>query len=448
MQTSHGRLAARCAILTSSLVLFAAAPAVWSGCKSDSAGATDPFLSLDDGPRVGGIDAPDSYATQPLDAKLLANDDWHEKPPRSYAERKPYDRLWHHPALDPYLHPKAPRRDLSDELLSTSPVVATNAAIVSVHWRTGKPVEHLAAAVRSEKLPLPMRCAAAEALGAVEKPSPAPLLRALLGEVAPPEPPQPKGKRAAPPRQLPDLHAELIRALARHAGPEDESWFTAALANRAWKVRLEGMAAWSALVDLSLPPQAIELREDHDPRVRAAAMLTIAAHRDPRSLTWLQQGLGDADPDVRKAAMLSLEQIGTADARALVSRAKARGADVGPPSPPVQAMIGFNYYAAERAHPCSVLGMLYVLEVIASVYGGKAADAIARANGRETSAGGFRFLSSHATMDADHMAKLNVLLKTIEDPAAQAAVVNSTRVNFHQFGQLFTDEGFASHLAG
>ena len=44
------------------------------------------------------------------------------------------------------------------------------------------------------------------------------------------------------------------------------------------------------------------------------------------------------------------------------------------------------------------------------------------------------------------MAKLNVLLKTIEDPAAQAAVINSTRVNFHQFGQLFADGGFASHL--
>ena len=85
------------------------------------------------------------------------------------------------------------------------------------------------------------------------------------------------------------------------------------------------------------------------------------------------------------------------------------------PSAPVQAMIGFNYYAAERVHPCSVLGMLYVLEVVASVYGGKVADSIARALGRETGAGGFRFLSSHATMDADHMAKLNVLLKTSVD---------------------------------
>jgi hypothetical protein len=46
------------------------------------------------------------------------------------------------------------------------------------------------------------------------------------------------------------------------------------------------------------------------------------------------------------------------------------------------------------------------------------------------------------------MASLNRLLKTIEDPAAQAAVINSTRVNFHQFGLLFADSGFASHLTG
>ena len=118
-----------------------------------------------------------------------------------------------------------------------------------------------------------------------------------------------------------------------------------------------------------------------------------------------------------------------------------------PPSAPVQAMIGYNYYAAERVHPCSVLGMLYVLEVVASVYGGKASDSIARAIGRDPGKGGFRFLSSHATMDADHFAQLNVLLKTIDDPAAQAAVISSTQVNFHQFGQLFSDGGFVSHLA-
>ena len=115
-----------------------------------------------------------------------------------------------------------------------------------------------------------------------------------------------------------------------------------------------------------------------------------------------------------------------------------------PPSAPIQAMIAFNYWGSDRRHACSVLGMLYVLEVISSVYGGRVSDAIARATGRDVAAGGFKFLTSHASMDLDHMAKLNQLVRKIDDPAAQEAVINSTRVNFFQFGQEFGNSGFAS----
>ena len=115
-----------------------------------------------------------------------------------------------------------------------------------------------------------------------------------------------------------------------------------------------------------------------------------------------------------------------------------------PPSAPVQAMIAFNYYGAERVHPCSVLGMLYTLEVMSSVYGGRVSDSIAHALGRDVNAGGFKFLSSHATMDTDHMQQLNRLVKTIGDPDAQEAIINSTRVNFYQFGRMFGEGGFES----
>jgi pyrroloquinoline quinone (PQQ) biosynthesis protein C len=120
------------------------------------------------------------------------------------------------------------------------------------------------------------------------------------------------------------------------------------------------------------------------------------------------------------------------------------GAKSAPPSAPVQSMIAFNYFGAERLHPCSVLGMLYMLEVVSSVYGGRVSDAIAGAIGRNVQAGGFKFLSSHATMDVDHMAKLNRLVKTIDDGAAQDAIINSTRVNFYQFARMFGEGGFAS----
>jgi pyrroloquinoline quinone (PQQ) biosynthesis protein C len=107
-------------------------------------------------------------------------------------------------------------------------------------------------------------------------------------------------------------------------------------------------------------------------------------------------------------------------------------------------MTAFNYFCAERAHPCAVLGMLYSLEVIASAYAATLAQSIAKALERNYEGPGFKFLLSHSAMDQDHVAKLNMLVKTIEDPQAQEAMVNATRVNFYQFGRMFYDGGFTS----
>jgi pyrroloquinoline quinone (PQQ) biosynthesis protein C len=122
------------------------------------------------------------------------------------------------------------------------------------------------------------------------------------------------------------------------------------------------------------------------------------------------------------------------------------GARIHPPSAPVQAMIAFNYHGAERVHPCSVLGMLYTLEVVSSVYAGRTSESIARTIGRDVDAGGFKFLSSHSSMDVDHLAKLNVLIKTVDDADAQESIINSARVNFYQFGRMFEPGGFTAHL--
>lgn len=99
------------------------------------------------------------------------------------------------------------------------------------------------------------------------------------------------------------------------------------------------------------------------------------------------------------------------------------------------ALNGYNYWAADRRHPCSALGMLYALEVIASVYGGPFASAIRDALLLEGNRG-VSFIDSHSTLDAEHMAQLRVVLNQVQDSAAQAAVVESVRVNFHHFTRI------------
>ncbi len=105
------------------------------------------------------------------------------------------------------------------------------------------------------------------------------------------------------------------------------------------------------------------------------------------------------------------------------------------PLPHTLAMTGYNYWAADRRHPCSVLGMLYTLEVIASVYGGPFASAIRESLLLEGTRG-VSFIDSHASMDAEHMAELRKILNTLDDSAACEAVVESTLVNFHHFTRI------------
>ena len=110
--------------------------------------------------------------------------------------------------------------------------------------------------------------------------------------------------------------------------------------------------------------------------------------------------------------------------------------DAHQPSPHTLAVIGYNYWAADRRDPCSVLGMMYTLEVIASVYGGTFAEAI-RGSLLLEGERGVSFISSHATMDAEHMAELRTVLNTIDDEAAKAAIIESTTLNFYHFTRMF-----------
>jgi pyrroloquinoline quinone (PQQ) biosynthesis protein C len=105
------------------------------------------------------------------------------------------------------------------------------------------------------------------------------------------------------------------------------------------------------------------------------------------------------------------------------------------PSPFTLALNGYNYWAAEHRHPCSVLGMLYALEVIASVYGGPFASAITESLLLEGERG-VSFIGSHASLDAKHMAELRTVLNTLADDAACNAVAESVMVNFHHFTRI------------
>jgi pyrroloquinoline quinone (PQQ) biosynthesis protein C len=106
------------------------------------------------------------------------------------------------------------------------------------------------------------------------------------------------------------------------------------------------------------------------------------------------------------------------------------------PGPYTLGMTGYNYWSAEHRHPASVLGMLYALEVVASVYGGPFSAAIRESLLLDGDAG-VSFISSHTTMDSEHIADLRKIVNQVDDEAAMDAMVESAAMNFHHFGRLF-----------
>jgi len=106
-----------------------------------------------------------------------------------------------------------------------------------------------------------------------------------------------------------------------------------------------------------------------------------------------------------------------------------------PAVPPVQAMLAYNYHSASNVHPACVFGMMYVLEIMASVFGGRAAQSIANTLNR-SSMEGFSFLDSHGDLDEDHVINLRELFKTITDPNVQEWLLNSIKMNFYLFEKI------------
>ncbi|MEC5217013.1 pyrroloquinoline quinone (PQQ) biosynthesis protein C [Actimicrobium sp. GrIS 1.19] len=159
-------------------------------------------------------------------------------------------------------------------------------------------------------------------------------------------------------------------------------------------------------------------------------IMATAASRCPDQFIDVRYHLYHNIEDEKGHENLVLDDLGAFDIAPATVRASQ-------PSAAVQAMIAYNYHSAERIHPCCVLGMLYVLEIVSSVYGGQVAGAVAGGLGMELPKG-FSFLDSHASMDVEHMARLRTLLQTIEDPAVQELVINAIQMNFYLFTQFLS----------
>ena len=107
----------------------------------------------------------------------------------------------------------------------------------------------------------------------------------------------------------------------------------------------------------------------------------------------------------------------------------------GRPSMSIELMVSFLYDLIARGNPVGLFGMVNVLEGSSIALATQAADSIREHLDLPQSA--FSYLSSHGSLDIEHMQTYRRLMNKLEDPDDQAAVIHASTVVYRLYTDMF-----------
>jgi len=111
------------------------------------------------------------------------------------------------------------------------------------------------------------------------------------------------------------------------------------------------------------------------------------------------------------------------------------------PCPAVLAYVAWNRFTAEAGSPTAFLGTAYVLEYLSVYRASGAVERLIHHGAILHIRKAVTFLRGHASADISHVAELNTVLLSLEDPREQAAIVLSARATRALYLGLFPDVG-------
>jgi HEAT repeat protein len=215
----------------------------------------------------------------------------------SAAKTKQLDH-WRHEGLEGVVSREDARSRLRAALRSENAIVAANAAIGLASYGDVNMLPRLIEAARTTTFKLSLRGAAIEAIGRLDTPAADDAIEELIGEVG-------RFNGIAKARYVPELHADLIRAVARRSSGSHEKSLKDALTSPAAAVRLQAAQAYQNR-DGPCPAELIDLTADQAASVRAAALRSLVHARHEEAQNCVERALADHDLSVRLCAVESL----------------------------------------------------------------------------------------------------------------------------------------------
>ncbi|MFK3795523.1 TenA family transcriptional regulator [Pseudomonas sp. NPDC088444] len=119
---------------------------------------------------------------------------------------------------------------------------------------------------------------------------------------------------------------------------------------------------------------------------------------------------------------------------------RACGADAdavrnGTPGQPIELMVAYLYDLIARGNPVGLFGMVNVLEGTSIALATHAAGSIQQRLGLPATA--FSYLSSHGSLDVEHMETYRKLMDRLNDPQDQAAVIKASKMVYALYTDMF-----------
>ncbi|MBS1155579.1 MAG: biliverdin-producing heme oxygenase [Proteobacteria bacterium] len=109
----------------------------------------------------------------------------------------------------------------------------------------------------------------------------------------------------------------------------------------------------------------------------------------------------------------------------------------GQPGQPIELMVAFLYDQVQRGNPMGFFGMVHVLEGTSVAIALTVAEQLK--NGLGLPAEAMSYLSSHGTLDQEHLKFFESLMNKVEDPADQQAIIHASNMVYRLYGDMLHD---------
>lgn len=157
-------------------------------------------------------------------------------------------------------------------------------------------------------------------------------------------------------------------------------------------------------------------------------LLMACGARLPDSHAWLRNAIGHYIAEETGHEEWILADIAAAGGDAAAVRRAA-------PAPATELMVAYVYDFIARRNPVGFFGMVQVLEGTSQALATHAADAIRSGLGLPPEA--FTYLSSHGSLDQEHVRFFTGLMDRLEAPEDQDAVTEAARMVYRLYGDIF-----------